>query len=445
MGQLGNPLTNLTGVGYSEYQGLGIAEHMIGLGAGTLNSVVEDFSRQKQLFYTTGSVDTNRLVAASMLGVFNDVYGAGNYTSMINKLASRNMSSSDMALLSRIDPHSAQVVQVMQDLGVTDLDKLKDPSFRGIYFNPLSDETRKRMRVANYEYSSVQESFGNSFKRIGLRIWEGGGKTIANTFNKFLASIAEGGDWRSSLSKLRSDIAGVFGKLFDAGDKDWVSTIKTKMGELWDKVLPVIKPVVDGFIDLWVDGIKRLYDSLKPYLNTFLNLISGIKITGDPFKGYRVELPEFMREMKYSAGDSAGRKFTRQELRDWVNSVEPNYNWKQHGLKIGGHTFHSKEEALDFIEHGEGWTDYMPLLNSLDYVLESGRKITKYGMDQIPGLTEAVATGVAQTAVDVKNMLEITFTDASGKRITVKPDSNGNFNIGDALKGAYKTMSNGGK
>ena len=49
MSTLGNPLTTLTGIGYSQYQGLEVAEGMLGLGKGTLNGQFENYARQKEL------------------------------------------------------------------------------------------------------------------------------------------------------------------------------------------------------------------------------------------------------------------------------------------------------------------------------------------------------------------------------------------------------------
>ena len=73
MSQMGNPLTELTGINYNAYAGSTMMDIASLFGKGSMNSIYEDFATQQQglLF---GNINTQRMIAASMLGGFEDIY-----------------------------------------------------------------------------------------------------------------------------------------------------------------------------------------------------------------------------------------------------------------------------------------------------------------------------------------------------------------------------------
>lgn len=282
MSQLGTPLTNLTGIGYAQYQGYEIAEGMIGLSKGSLNTASEDVARQAKLLYTTGQYNADRLRSASILGIFNEVYGPNaSFESAVNTLARRGqVDASTMALVSQINPNMAQTLQVMSDLGVTELSALNKP--KNVHFSALSDRKRKDMRIDAYEFNAIGMSFGNSFKRIGDLIWRGGGRSLVDTFNRALASIAESSSWKEAWGKIKDQFAGF-------GDSDIWKGFKEGLSGVWETVKPKLLSVVDTFVNAWIKGIGKILVSLADPLSEFLSYLRNFKLDYKIGQGFVIE------------------------------------------------------------------------------------------------------------------------------------------------------------
>ena len=74
MSRMGNPLEPLTGVGYRDYLGTTLLDRASLLGTGSTNSAIESFAMMQRNLYKFGKVDTEKLLAANMLGVFNEAF-----------------------------------------------------------------------------------------------------------------------------------------------------------------------------------------------------------------------------------------------------------------------------------------------------------------------------------------------------------------------------------
>jgi hypothetical protein len=76
--------------------------------------------------------------------------------------------------------------------------------------------------------------------------------------------------------------------------------------------------------------------------------------------------------------------------------------------------------------------------------MQQGKTIAKGALHEIPGLTEAIGTAVAQTGVDLKNTIEIVFTDKNGVTRRAQADAAGNFRL-DGIQGSVESLVNGGR
>ena len=212
MNQMGQPLTELTGMGYADFAGSKMLDRASLLPGGSMNSVYENFAYQQQGLYM-GQIDTNRMIASSMLGVYGDVYGSAGeksdvvYNRMANKLLANMANQSPeqqartMYFASQIDKNLPTVLRTANLLGVTDISQLSNPRNRGMYWNPVGKDEERDMRWAQYEYGASKEQFGVSKMRFANTLWSKmGGKQLYNAFNE-LVDTAATGNWEGALKR----------------------------------------------------------------------------------------------------------------------------------------------------------------------------------------------------------------------------------------------------
>ena len=432
MGALGNPLTTLTGVGYSQYQGLEVAEGMLGLGKGTLNSQFENYARQKELLYTTGQMDQKRVVAASILGVFNDVYGSGDYGSMINTLAKRNLSASDIALVSQLDPHSAQVLEVMKSLGATSLQQLANPTaLRGIYFNNITDTQRKNFRVDAYELGAMKGSIGNSFMRIADMVWNSGGKSLGEGINRIIAGVAEGKSFGSAWVELK--------ELFK-GNELW-QTLKGGISSLWSgEIVPKLLGVVDKFMDLWLTALDHFVDVLAPFADKFMNTIMNLKVEGNPIRGYSIGIKQAGKH-EYSFGieghsiseDMGGKHI--QTAEQALLTIEQAEREGRRVRNINTGEYLTAEQARAYVESGfKDWHNYQ---RSFSTTAHNFIGVTRQGKDalfnELPAIAEAVKETAKQMATEVTTNIKLTIESGGRSETRTYTSAGGSMRNGNTL------------
>lgn len=278
MSQMGNPLTELTGVNYAAYEGTTMMDVASLFNRGSMNSVYEDFAKQQKAFYTTGQVNQNRLIASSLLGVYSDVYNPstdieGTYNAMVNKLLanmkyqSPEQQARTMYLASQIDNNLPGLLRTANMLGVTDVNELTDPSRRGMYWRPLSDAQERGYRWTQYEYGAAQQQWGRSRMKLANIVWTAVGKDFYNGLNGFVDRLSAN-DWKGALDEVSG----------------WWTRFKEKFTKAWEGIKNSFKE--DGeegsSIGGWSHGFKLLgLQIVKIALDvseTILNIWNSIMI-----------------------------------------------------------------------------------------------------------------------------------------------------------------------
>lgn len=441
MGDLGNPLTIMTGVTYRDYQGLEVAEGMLGLGKGTLNKSYESHAQQIHMLYSQGSYNEGRLKAASMLGIFDEVYGVqGSYDKMINTLAKRDLTATDMALLSTVDSQAPQILQVMKDIGATSLGQLGDPSRRGIYFNKINSgrkiwdsvsgryvDERTAFRQDYYEYKAIRDSFGNSARRIGDTIWRNGGKTFANTLNTAVGYVAEGRSW--------NDIKSLFKDLFSNKGDTWLKPlqgawedIKQFLKSNWSTIQSSLLSIIDTFIDKWLDASDKLARMISGPAASFLNALMNMRIEGDLFKGFHLE---FGDPKKGHAPISFQKSSKTPDIHDPTmfeilkdkDSVEKKKARLEQNRKNGSRVFHggteiSYEEAEKLINGIETFITAEAIYNTIHEGIKGIRYVKDKAIADAPDVLkiagESVGSILKETTQEVISTVKIVISDEKG-------------------------------
>lgn len=299
--QMGNPLTGLTGVGYGSYMGSLSADAASLLGAGTLNSVYNDFAAQRMALYTTGKLDTNRLVAASMLGVFNEAYGytmneEGSFGNMIDKILASTAGMSDLekkrtfALANNINPNLGAVLQTMDTLGISTYAGLQRPGGMWGYSQGAYDSFRPGWQRAQWEYQYAGTQWDTTKRRLATSIWNAGGKTIYNAFNETMAAVASG-DWEAVGEKIKfiwttikegaNSVWDAISETFGLGGKSLSQVIWGGLAKgltvLRDNILPVFNNIWDSIIDVMIDKFSNFISYLGTIRLDFGELVKAIQ------------------------------------------------------------------------------------------------------------------------------------------------------------------------
>lgn len=293
MSQMGNPLSDLTGVNYAAYEGTTMMDVASLFNKGSMNSIYEDFAKQQKAFYTLGQVNTNRLIASSLLGVYGDVYSPstdteGTYNAMVNKiLASMQGQSAEqkartMYLASEIDSNLPSLLRTANMLGVTDINTLTDPTKRGMYWRPLSDAQEKQYRWTQYEYGAATQQWDRSKMKISNMLWQSFGKDIYNGINGVVDMLSEN-NWKGAVdqakqmwAKLKETFSGIWGNLKkeifgdgegEGGTSGWGKSFKILGLQITNIALEVGRTI----LNIWNTIMTTLVDKaegLIAYLST---------------------------------------------------------------------------------------------------------------------------------------------------------------------------------
>lgn len=267
LGGMGNPLTGMTGVDYGNYmQSLSIDQASL-LGAGTTNGIYNDFAQQRMKLYTTGQLDTHRLVAASMLGVFDQVYGSRSneptaLEDMLDQIRASVKNQDDLTkkqtyvLTSMVNPNLTNILQTMETLGVDTVEALKHPRGMFGWSDGEYDAWRPRWQRAQWEYQYASTQFGTSKNVIATNIWNTIGKQLYNGLNKVMYNIANG-NW----SAAGSSLMGVWGTVKSGAGALW-GNAKTMLG--LDEDLSFKDFIVGEFADIGISIAKFLRDKALP-------------------------------------------------------------------------------------------------------------------------------------------------------------------------------------
>ena len=291
MQQMGNPLEQMTGVGYSAYQGAGLVDMASLLKGGSTNAAIEELAIMQRDLYRYGKVDTDKMIAANMLGVFGEAFTpttdtAGSYYSMANKILRRMQGASGtektnmLYYANKISPTLAQTIRSADLLGVSDIRDLENPDATGnrMYWRKLSEGTNGEegaFRRTQFEYGVATQQFGFSKMRIANRLWNAVGRDLYNGFNEVIDKLGIG-NWQGALDSavaMWEELKGKFTKVWEGDGKE--GGLKEKLGKgldnAWDKVKEWGWKIANGIIDIWDQiflAIVKKAQGLIAYLST---------------------------------------------------------------------------------------------------------------------------------------------------------------------------------
>lgn len=337
---MGNPLTQMTGVGYGDYMGSVSADYASLLGKGTINNIYNEMSSQRAGLYTTGDIDVRRLVAASMLGVYEPIYGTGtdekgNLAQAINKLAADLKGQNEFqkkttyALANKINPNMGSILQTMDTLGVTRFEDLQRPAGMWGYDDSAYDRFRPRWQRAYWEYSYAGEQFGATRNRIATSLWNMVGKRGYNTINRMggaLADALDTGKWEN----VGNTIKAIWAELKDGAESVWKAIQKSFGMSGNAKFADVLKL---GLRDVGISILKFARDTLIPGINsvwdaivegafqkfgTFIDYLSTIKFDFKQFR-WNIKNDNWDTPFITTAMDRAG-KYDTAWARDVLES-----------------------------------------------------------------------------------------------------------------------------
>lgn len=296
MSQMGNPLEPLTGVNYVDYQRAGLVDMASLLKGGSTNTAIESFAKMQRDLYRFGRVDTNKLLAANMLGVFDEAFtpttdAEGSYYNMANKILhnmqgqNESQRADTMYYVTQLNDTLAQTIRSALMLGVSDVRQLSDPG--DMYWRPLTTGEERGFRRTQREYGIATQQFGFSKMRFADRLWNAVGRDLYNGFNKVLDELGEG-NWRGALDGVISmweDLKSRFSKIWEGDEKG--GGLKERLGKgldnAWDKIKEWGIKIANGIIDVW-DQIFRVIlekgQGLIAYLSTVQVGLEKDKKTG---------------------------------------------------------------------------------------------------------------------------------------------------------------------
>lgn len=291
MSQMGNPLEQMTGVGYSTYQGAGLVDVASLLKGGSTNAAIEELAVMQRDLFRYGRVDTDKMIAANMLGVFEDAFlpttdTAGSYYSMANKILRRMQGANGIEktnmlyYANKISPTLAQTIRSADLLGVSDIRNLENPNATGnfMYWRSLSEGPQGEegaFRRTQFEYNVAKQQFGFSKMRIADKLWNAVGRDLYNGINEVVDAL-QAGNWQASLDNAKSmwvKLRNTFTKIWEGDDKS--KGLKESLGEgldtAWDKIKDWGLKIANGIIDTWDQiflAVVEKAQGLIAYLST---------------------------------------------------------------------------------------------------------------------------------------------------------------------------------
>ena len=346
MMSMGNPITGLTGMDYGAYAGSMSVDAAALLGKGTINNMFNDFATQRMQLYTTGQLNTNRLIGASMLGVFDQVYGntmdeESSFNSMLDALIKRTSKESGVqrkwtyAIANMINPNLGALLQTANTLGAKSYSDLKNPAGMWGYSEGALDARRAGWQRSQWEYQYAGMQRGFTMNRVATALWNGpagwgiSGKGLYNGFNKVFSSVAdalETGKWE----KVGETIKNLWDTIVTGAEGAWTS-IK-KIFNIEGDASPW-QVLVSSFAKIGVKAIDIFKDTILPTINNVWDNI--VKIVIDKMSG----LMEFLSTIRIDKGEFINQVILhRKSDKPWIRSImdtsiddvfkeESHYDW----------------------------------------------------------------------------------------------------------------------
>ena len=260
---MANPLTSFTGVDMSQFQDMQILEKTAGLANGSVNTAIENMAMQQHQLYKFGKVDVDRMNAAAILGIFDQVYSNDahankqeEYIGIANTLLNKkDMSREDiMAYAGMIDNTLPSILQVAYTQGVTDIRSLMGGGAT------LSEGNRVRLQRVEKEKTGVQQTVDNAKMLISADIWD----AFVGDFKSGMADAL--------MQVANHDYSGAFNTLIDTVF-DLVGNITT----IWDNLKTSLGKEGDTFVNIFKERVwNPLKDSASTWGEKIFTVVKGV-------------------------------------------------------------------------------------------------------------------------------------------------------------------------
>lgn len=381
----GNPWSPLTGVMAPGYASSRLADMAFGLQRGATNNSFNNWAMQRTGLYTLGELDTNRLVAAAMLGEFGSVYGGAgqseqDYVGFMDRMSTRlrtatpEESARIMYLANKVDPNAPQVLTRLAAMGMRYSDAV-DAGKRGVYYRAIDNNEMKSYYTIGFQWQAHRDQLNNSKMRIASLLWSNDklpidGNRLFSKFNKILDSAIQSlgqGDWKNALQTV-----------FGATSKFWQS-FKSVMEEAGipsfkDVVMKGIRLVTNGIYDFWLELLQRLNERSGMLKYMLENTHFKVKKNGPMDFGIEIETPQKAIDEMHEKGKAQAAKDLR------------------HGgvvRHVSGTSYRMPSSDIFLREGGQSVTDWA-LYQGRGYDVASASNNYWIDMDRIPDYEDAI-------------------------------------------------------
>lgn len=373
MSSLGIPLTNLTGMTYSDMQKSYIADTMIGKSKGTTSSNLNSFANAQMDLYSLGQLNQDRLIAAAMTGTFGSVYAYGGdtqaqYAETINTLL-RKMQNADprekqriMTLAGKIDNTMPTTLQQLDNLAALnpayrDYRYLQSEQWRrdrGITQYTATQKQRARYTEIGMEYTALTESISNTRYRIAARLWDAFGKNFMSGVNDVFDRLADG-DWAGAYEKIKRALSGLWENVTRMLQRGGIDTsnikqnIKAAFANLVNGAVPVLAELVAQYVKIVGQGWKLIAETTIPWIDEIISRLSMTRFDivkdENSLTGFRLDVKTLQKSNWSEAvgamsTDKKARKFIAGMLADTTSeSGSTNFMW--------GEAIRNKQIKLD--------------------------------------------------------------------------------------------------
>ena len=351
LGQMGNPLTTLTGVDYVNYQRTRLMDVSALLSSGSTNADIENFATMQRNLYRFGQMDAGKALAANMLGVFSEAFvpttdTKSAYYSMANKILGNMYGQNEaqradtMYYASQLSGTLAQILQTAIKMGIKDIRDLEKPS-NNMYWRPIDEREEPVFRSAYKEYNVASQQWGFTKQRVAVKMWNTIGRDLYDSFNRIMDNISTG-NWdavketaKGAWSKVKTGAQNIWAEFSDEDLKTW---IKGKFDAFKDGGLDTIKEwatvagttIVNTWTTLIAEGLHKIQGFIAELSTIKLDIDWKKLLSGDP-NGIQVRsIRDIERNSSKDSSEDIlihGQGYVKTQLDYGYKYLEPLLEW----------------------------------------------------------------------------------------------------------------------
>lgn len=398
--QYGMPLTHLTGISSPEYSAMLDTDVFMGMKQGTTNSMHNAMSLGSAGLYSSGRFDTNRLVAAARLGVFNNVYApmgtdakkmmAGTVNSLVDQLRGADAAKRQqiMFLANDIDTNLPNILQRLDSFSrylgksIKYEDYQTGKAFASVWQRQMSNPENAAWEWTAGEYNASRHQTQMGLKRLATPLWNKFGRPIWNSFNEHLNAFADTptlAGAKNAVGGFSKDVKNILGISGDANwlesiSSMWTNTIQSsvidafKTGVGWlqangDELEKAFRPIVETFYGLLEDidpkaffrgqtAIKHL-QAAEQFNTKYSKVSSNKSVTAgyvsDPRTSFGFKITgnsQYVENLIRAAGDVGmdnTNKFAFERYLELMSVGDPNLKWEY----VGGAQYDKNKKEAD--------------------------------------------------------------------------------------------------